>query len=110
MFLWSHKITYILNLHVPISDINMPTHDLGMSRSNSSHSQQRLNDSDIPEIRVKTAYNGQIFITYIDHKITYPMLMTEMKEICGFGQDQDCTVKWVDEEGDPCIIQSQVPF
>jgi len=86
----------------------MPTHDLGMSRSNSSHSHQRLNDSDIPEIRVKTAYNGQIFITYIDHKITYPMLMTEMKDICGFGQDQECTVKWVDEEGDPCVIQSQV--
>ena len=45
----------------PISEvIRMPTHELGMSRSNSSHSQQRLNDSDIPEIRVKTAYNGQV--------------------------------------------------
>jgi len=86
----------------------MPTHELGMSRSHSSHSQQRLNDSDIPEIRVKTAYNGQVFITYIDHKITYPMLVTEMKDICGFAQEQDLTVKWVDEEGDPCIIQSQV--
>ena len=87
----------------------MPTHDsLGMSRSRSSHSQQRLDDSDIPEIRVKTAYNGQVFITYIDHKITYPMLMAEIKDICGFAQDQDLTVKWVDEEGDPCIIQSQV--
>ena len=46
----------------------MPTHDsLGMTRSPSSHSQQRLDVSD----RVKTAYNGQLFITYIDHKITY---------------------------------------
>ena len=45
----------------PISEVSrMPTHELGMSRSNSSHSQQRLNDSDIPEIRVKTAYNGQV--------------------------------------------------
>merc|ERR1719471_749291 len=33
--------------------------------------------------------------------------MSEMKDICGFSQDQDLTVKWVDEEGDPCIIQSQ---
>ena len=33
--------------------------------------------------------------------------MSEMKGICGFGEDQDLTVKWVDEEGDPCIIQSQ---
>ena len=46
---------------ISISEVSrMPTHELGMSRSNSSHSQQRLNDSDIPEIRVKTAYNGQV--------------------------------------------------
>ena len=82
----------------------MPSHEMGM---NSAQSHQRLNDSDIPEIRVKTAYNGQVYITYIDHSITYPLLMSEMKGICGFGDDQDLTVKWVDEEGDPCIIQSQ---
>ena len=35
----------------------MPTHEMGM---NSALSHQRLNDSDIPEIRVKTAYNGQV--------------------------------------------------
>ena len=73
--------------NVDISE-KMPTHELGMSRSHSTHSHQRLNDSDIPEIRVKTAYNSQVFITYIDHKITYPMLMAEMKDICGFRQDQ----------------------
>ena len=50
----------------PISEVSrMPTHELGMSRSNSSHSQQRLNDSDIPEIRVKTAYNGQVGLIII---------------------------------------------
>ena len=50
----------------------MPTHDsLGMTRSRSSHSQHRLDDADIPEIRVKTAYNGQMSITYIDHEISY---------------------------------------
>ena len=50
----------------PISEVSrMPTHELGMSRSNSSHSQQRLNDSDIPEIRVKTAYNGQVGVIFI---------------------------------------------
>ena len=69
---------------------------------------QRLTDSDIPEIRVKTAYNGQMFITYIDHGIRYHQLMSEMRDICGFKTDQDLTIKWVDEEGDPCIVQSQV--
>jgi len=65
------------------------------------------NESDIPEIRVKTAYNGQVYITYIDHGMTYSNLMREMKELCGFMPEQDMTVKWVDEEGDPCIVQSQ---
>jgi len=82
----------------------MPSHEMGM---NPAQSHQRLNDSDIPEIRVKTAYNGQVFITYIDHSMTYPHLMEEMRDICGFSPDQELTIKWVDEEGDPCIVQSQ---
>jgi len=68
---------------------------------------QRLNDSDIPEIRVKTAYNGQVFISYIDHGMTYPQLMSVMRDICGFSPEQEFTIKWVDEEGDPCLVQSQ---
>jgi len=83
----------------------MPTHEMGM---NSTQSHQRLNDSsDIPEIRVKTAYNGQVFITYIDHGMQYHQLMTDMQDLCGFSPGEDFTIKWVDEEGDPCIVQSQ---
>lgn len=80
----------------------MPHEVMSASRPTPGH-----NESDIPEIRVKTAYNGQVYITYIDHGMTYINLMREMKELCGFMQDQDLTVKWVDEEGDPCIVQSQ---
>jgi len=74
---------------------------------NASRGGGQHNESDIPEIRVKTAYNGQVYITYIDHGMTYSNLMREMKELCGFMPEQDMTVKWVDEEGDPCIVQSQ---
>ncbi|QQP52341.1 Protein kinase C, partial [Caligus rogercresseyi] len=65
------------------------------------------NDSSIPEIRVKTAYAGKIFITYIDHGITYEQMLEEMREICGFPGSHPFTVKWVDEEGDPCTLSSQ---
>eukprot|EP00095_Tigriopus_kingsejongensis_P006843 snap_masked-scaffold82_size396747-processed-gene-2.21 protein:Tk06843 transcript:snap_masked-scaffold82_size396747-processed-gene-2.21-mRNA-1 annotation:"conserved hypothetical protein" len=71
-----------------------------------SHTQ--LNESDIPEIRVKTAFSGQIFITYIDHGMTFDQLVAEMREICGFHQNYPFTMKWVDEEGDPCTINSQI--
>jgi len=72
---------------------------------------QKLNDSaglgDVPEIRVKTVYDGQVFITYIDSSITYEVMMTEMREICGLPRVHPFTVKWVDEEHDPCTISSQ---
>lgn len=70
---------------------------------------QKLDESasDVPEIRVKTAFNGQIFITYIDHTITYEALSNEMREICGFPRAHPFTIKWVDEEGDPCTVSSQ---
>ena len=84
----------------------MPHEVMNMSR-------QGHNESDIPEIRVKTAYNGkvkylfldpnvltlnllysnlyqcvQVYITYIDHGMSYQTLMKEMKELVGFMPEQ----------------------
>jgi atypical protein kinase C iota type len=50
---------------------------------------------------------SQIFITYIDHTIRYDDLQSEMREICGFPRSYPFTIKWVDEEGDPCTVSSQ---
>merc|ERR1719216_808211 len=33
--------------------------------------------------------------------------MADMRDLCGFAPGQELTIKWVDEEGDPCIVQSQ---
>ncbi|XP_046673425.1 protein kinase C iota type-like [Homalodisca vitripennis] len=65
-------------------------------------------NSEVPEIRVKTAYNGEVMITYIDPHITVDQLCQEMRDICRFQQDQVFTMKWVDEEGDPCTISTQM--
>jgi len=76
--------------------------------SDPKYGAQKLDESDIPEIRVKTAFNGRVFITYIDHGIGYDKLIDEMREICGFHRNYPFTVKWVDEEGDPCTVSSQI--
>lgn len=34
-------------------------------------------------------------------------MMSEMRETCGFPRVHPFTIKWVDEEGDPCTISSQ---
>lgn len=65
-------------------------------------------DNNPNEIRAKIAYNGEVLITYIDQKITLDQLCQEIKEICRFAPDQVFTMKWVDEEGDPCTISSQM--
>lgn len=45
-------------------------------------------------------------ITYISPGISVEKLREEMRTICGFGTEQ-FTMKWVDDEGDPCRIASQ---
>ncbi|BES94981.1 PB1 [Nesidiocoris tenuis] len=47
-------------------------------------------------------------ITYIVPNITFDQLCQEMRVICRFGHEQVFTMKWVDEDGDPCIISTQM--
>lgn len=59
-------------------------------------------------IRMKVGYNGDILVTSIASEITYENLRKEIKEICNFQAGQLFTMKWVDEEGDPCVLSCQV--
>ncbi|XP_055600187.1 atypical protein kinase C-like [Uranotaenia lowii] len=60
------------------------------------------------EIKVKIAYSGEVMITYINESINYESICREIREICRFQPDQVFTMKWVDEENDPCTIQSDL--
>lgn len=55
---------------------------------------QVMNDSNSAntEIKVKTAYNGEIMITYIDENISFDELCNEIRGICRFSPDQ---VNWL---------------
>lgn len=68
---------------------------------------QLVMENEQPEIRVKAAFNGEIMITYVDPQITLDELSAEMREICKFDSASLFTMKWMDEEGDPCTISSQ---
>lgn len=45
-------------------------------------------DSNSTEIKVKTAYNGDVMITYIKEGISYNELRNEIRGICRFSTDQ----------------------
>lgn len=51
---------------------------------------QVMNDSNSgnTEIKVKTAYNGEIMITYISENISFDELCNEIRGICRFSPDQ----------------------
>jgi len=67
------------------------------------------NEGEKAEIKVKVAFSGKILVTYIDPEIMVNGLREEMRAICQFSQDMEqFTMKWIDEEGDPCTISSQV--
>ncbi|CAH1772824.1 unnamed protein product, partial [Owenia fusiformis] len=68
--------------------------------------QQEFEDDN--SIRMKAVYSGDIMVTQIDPSITYDGLCDEMRDICQFDKVQPFTMKWVDEEGDPCTISSQM--
>uniref|UniRef100_A0A8D2M7G5 protein kinase C n=1 Tax=Zonotrichia albicollis TaxID=44394 RepID=A0A8D2M7G5_ZONAL len=59
-------------------------------------------------IRVKTHYSGDILITNLDASMSYAELCDEVHEMCNLQQEQPITLKWIDDEGDPCTISSQM--
>lgn len=68
---------------------------------------QRLNEED-NQIRLKVVYAGDVLITNLNGNIGYEDLCQEMRDICKFDMSQPFTLKWVDEEGDPCTLSSQM--
>lgn len=59
------------------------------------------------DIRVKTVYNGEVQIIHVSADILMDTLWEEMRKICRFLNSEQFTLKWMDDEGDPCRITSQ---
>ncbi|CAC5356962.1 PRKCI [Mytilus coruscus] len=68
--------------------------------------QERMDDDH--GIRMKVGYSGNIFISNLQPDVLYEDFCAEIKDICKFDDQQPFTMKWLDEEGDPCTISSQI--
>ncbi|XP_003794706.1 protein kinase C iota type [Otolemur garnettii] len=60
------------------------------------------------QVRVKAYYRGDIMITHFEPSISFEGLCSEVRDMCSFDNDQLFTMKWIDEEGDPCTVSSQL--
>ncbi|XP_024901831.1 protein kinase C iota type isoform X3 [Pteropus alecto] len=60
------------------------------------------------QVRVKAYYRGDIMITHFEPSISFEGLCGEVRDMCSFDNEQLFTMKWIDEEGDPCTVSSQL--
>uniref|UniRef100_A0A4W3H0R1 protein kinase C n=1 Tax=Callorhinchus milii TaxID=7868 RepID=A0A4W3H0R1_CALMI len=49
-----------------------------------------------------------ILISDLDAAISYDGLCSEVRNMCSLQQNQPLTLKWIDNEGDPCTVSSQM--
>ncbi|KAF5886218.1 protein kinase C zeta type-like isoform X1, partial [Clarias magur] len=49
-----------------------------------------------------------MLISYLDPGMSFSELCEEVREMCRVQEDLPLTLKWIDDEGDPCTISSQM--
>ncbi|KAM6173618.1 protein kinase C zeta type isoform 3-T3 [Erethizon dorsatum] len=59
-------------------------------------------------VRLKAHFGGDILITSVDATVTFHELCEEVRDMCGLHPQHPLTLKWVDREGDPCTVSSQM--
>ena len=64
------------------------------------------------DMKIQIYYAGVITVIYLKepnlNEISLDRFFNKIREICQFTNTQPFTLKWVDEEGDPCTINSQL--
>ncbi|RXN34570.1 kinase C zeta type-like isoform X1 [Labeo rohita] len=65
---------------------------------------------DLPSeyVKVKAHYGGDMLISDLDLAMTYTQVCEEVRTMCGVRKEMPITLKWIDDEGDPCTISSQM--
>lgn len=58
-------------------------------------------------IKIKSYFNSENMVFYVDANISLERLNKEVKEMWQLTSDQLFTMKWVDDEGDPCLLTCQ---
>uniref|UniRef100_A0A8D0NVM1 Protein kinase C n=1 Tax=Sus scrofa TaxID=9823 RepID=A0A8D0NVM1_PIG len=65
-------------------------------------------DGPYSRARSRSRGSGDILITSLDSATTFEELCEEVREMCCLSRDHPLTLKWVDSEGDPCTVSSQM--
>lgn len=58
-------------------------------------------------IPLRAAYNGDVMCLRMDQSLGFDDLTDDLRDLCKFSDNEKFTMKWIDEEGDPCTLSSQ---
>ena len=91
-------------------DIYNPQKFYSMPNSTSMNLLNKINGSDVEDMKIQIFYSGLITVIYFKDEgyVELDKFNKKIKEICNFDDQQPFTLKWVDEEGDPCTLSSQM--
>ncbi|XP_058970711.2 protein kinase C iota type-like isoform X1 [Pocillopora verrucosa] len=87
------------DLEASAQDFNLVHEELGF--------QDELGFLYLP-INLRAIFDGTIMVLSMENRITLEKFCDEMRDIFRFGEEDEFTMKWLDEEGDPCTISTQV--
>ena len=59
------------------------------------------------EARLKVMYCNQVLVVYINYPLTFDAFVREIRDACKVANFDQLTLKWIDDEGDPCTIATQ---
>nr|AAX89404.1 atypical protein kinase c [Phallusia mammillata]CAB3265163.1 protein kinase C iota type-like [Phallusia mammillata] len=65
-------------------------------------------DSASQMVRAKVSQSGHVYNLLFDPTIQLEELRSKFQASCNFSDAQVFTIKWIDDEGDPCTITSQL--
>uniref|UniRef100_A0A3Q1JI57 protein kinase C n=1 Tax=Anabas testudineus TaxID=64144 RepID=A0A3Q1JI57_ANATE len=65
-------------------------------------------DPDSGLVKIKAHFCGDMLIADLAATVTFVELCEEVRIMCSVTKQQPITLKWIDDEGDPCTISSQM--
>ncbi|KAI3381986.1 hypothetical protein SNEBB_008057 [Seison nebaliae] len=59
-------------------------------------------------IKFRIFYNSEIIVTYLQKFSKFSKFQEQIKIICHLDVTDPITIKWMDDEGDPCLLQCNI--
>lgn len=58
-------------------------------------------------LKIKIFFDNQALVIYFQASLTLERFLAKVKEVCNLHNNQIITIKWIDNEDDPCTISNQ---